>query len=403
MAQLNIEPPLTADPEAMGKVIINATVQLRPEAIALNDLDLVLDDTTFAGDLAILSDADGTITVNLSGDSINLDKYMAPADEEAATADDAAPVEIPADLIRSLNLRGNFKLAEVYLGGMQFENAELGLNATNGKLRMHPINAQFFDGTYSGDVSVDASGTIPVLSVNETVRDVNVGALALAMFEEENVTGSINGTFVLAGRGDDLAAIQNSLQGNMSFELLDGAWEGTDVWYELRRARALLKKEEAPEPTLPARTPFSSVTVSGPVTDGIFRSDNLLAELPFMQLTGKGTVDLPTAEIDYNMTVRVLERPEFAQDATAEELSDFTKTVIPLTITGPLDSPSIKPDLEKMLKKEIRKEAKKRLLEELLGDDEQEDPAEGEADPAAEEEKDDKDKLKDALKDLLRH
>ena len=86
-----------------------------------------------------------------------------------------------------------------------------------------------------------------------------------------------------------------------------------------------------------------------------------------MQLTGKGSVDLPAAEIDYNMAVRVLERPELIQDATAEELGDFTKTVIPLKITGPLDSPSIKPDLGKMLRKEVRKEAKKRLLEELLG------------------------------------
>jgi len=240
-----------------------------------------------------------------------------------------------------------------------------------------------------------------VLSVNETVRNVNVGALALAMFEEESVTGLINGTFVLAGRGDDLAAIQSSLQGNMSFELLDGAWEGTDVWYELRRARALLKKEEAPEPTLPARTPFSSVTVSGPVTDGIFQSDNLLAELPFMQLTGKGTVDLPAAKIDYHMTARVFDRPESVEAATTEEIADFTKAVIPLKVSGPLESPSIKPDIEKLLKQEARKEAKKRLLEELLGEDEQDDPAEGEADPAAEEEKDDKDKLKDALKDLL--
>ncbi len=403
MAQLNIEPPLTADPDAMGKVVINATVQLRPEAIVLNDLDLVLDDTTFAGDLEIQSDAAGTIIVNLSGDSIDLDRYMAPADEVAATAEDAAPVEIPADLIRSLNLRGNFKFAEVYLGGMRFENVKLGLNATNGTLRMHPISAQFFDGTYSGDVSVDASGTTPVLSINETIRDVNVGAFALAVFEKENVTGSINGTFVLAGRGDDLAAIQSSLQGNMSFELLDGAWEGTDVWYELRRARALLKQEEPPEPTLPARTPFSSVAVSGPVTDGIFRSDNLLAELPFMQLTGKGSVDLPAAEIDYNMAVRVFERPEFIQDATAEELGDLTKVVIPLKITGSLAEPSVKPDVEKMLKKEAKKEIKKRLLDELFGgDDEQEDRPEGEADPAAEEEKDDKDRLKDALKDLLR-
>ena len=403
MAQMNIEPPLTADPDAMGKVLINATVQFRPEAIALKELDLVLDDTRFTGDLALASDAAGTISVNLSGDSINLDRYMAPAEEAGTATEGEAPVEVPADLIRSLNLRGNFKVAEAVLGGMRFENAELGLKAANGKLRMYPISAQFFDGTYSGDVSVDASGKTTVLSVNEKVRDVNVGALALAMFEEESVTGSINGTFELSGRGNDLGAIQSSLQGQMSFELLDGAWEGTDVWYELRRARALLKKEEAPEPSLPARTPFSSVTASGPVTDGVFRNDNLLAELPFMRLTGKGSVDFPAATINYNMTVRVFKRPELVQGATAEELEEFTETVIPLKITGPLASPSIKPDIQKMLKKEAEKEVKKRLMDKLLGGDEAEEaPVEGAAEQAPEEEKDDKDKLKDALKGLLK-
>jgi len=402
MAQMNVEPPLTADPDAMDKVLINATVQFRPEAIALKELDLVLDDTTFTGDLALASDAAGTISVNLSGDSINLDRYMAPADEAVAATQDVAPVEVPADLIRSLNLRGNFKVAEAVLGGMRFENAELGLKAANGKLRMYPISAQFFEGTYSGDVSVDASGKTPVLSINEKVRDVNVGALALAMFEEESVTGSINGTFELTGRGSDLGAIQSSLQGQMSFELLDGAWEGTDVWYELRRARALLKKEEAPEPTLPARTPFSSVTASGPVNDGVFRNDDLLAELPFMQLTGNGSIDLPAATIDYNMTARVFERPEFVEGATAEELDEFTEAVIPLKITGPLASPSIKPDIQKMLKKEAEKEVKKLLMEKLFGAEEEEEaPAEGSAEQAPEEE-DDKDKLKDALKDLLK-
>ncbi len=402
MAQMNIEPPLTADPDAMEKVLINATVQFRPEAIALKELDLVLDDTTFAGELALASDAAGTISVNLSGDSINLDRYMAPADEAGVATEDVAPVEVPADLIRSLNLRGNFKIAEAVLGGMRFENAELGVKAANGKLRMYPISAQFFDGTYSGDVSVDASGKTPVLSVNEKVRDVNVGALALAMFEEESVTGSINGSFELTGRGNDLGAIQSSLQGQMSFELLDGAWEGTDVWYELRRARALLKKEEVPEPTLPARTPFSSVTASGPVTDGVFRNDDLLAELPFMQLTGNGSMDLPAATINYNMTARVFERPEFVDGATAEELDEFTEAVIPLKITGPLASPSIKPDIQKMLKKEAEKEVKKLLMDKLFGAEEEEEvPAEGATDQAPEEEKDDKDKLKDALKGLL--
>ena len=42
---------------------------------------------------------------------------------------------------------------------------------------------------------------------------------------------------------------------------------GTSYW----RARALLRKEAPPEPTLPARTKFTSVTATGVVTDGIMR------------------------------------------------------------------------------------------------------------------------------------
>jgi AsmA protein len=365
MQRLNIEPIETADSEALEKIILSATARVTPAATILDDLNLVVDDTTFSGQLSIASDVAGTISVKLAGDSIDLDRYMAPAVETSGSGEDVVPVEIPADLIRSLNVRGSLTLDEAQLAGMTFENVDLGVNATNGKLRMHPITAQFFDGTYEGDVSVDASGEIPVLSVNENVRNVNVGQLAKAMFEKEDVTGSINGSFTLSGRGADLGVIQRDLSGSMSFELLDGAWEGTDLWYELRRARALLKKEPEPEPQLPARTPFSSVTLTGPVSDGVFRNDDLMAELPFMQLTGKGSVDFAVAEIDYRMSARVLKKPEFVQDATDEELEDFTEAVIPLRITGPLAAPSIKPDVEAMLKKEAEKKIKDKLRDKL--------------------------------------
>ncbi|MDH3434631.1 MAG: AsmA-like C-terminal region-containing protein, partial [Gammaproteobacteria bacterium] len=383
-------------------------------AIALQDLELVVDDTTLKGTLSLARNAAGTITIELAADSIDLDRYMAPAADADSASAEAVPVEIPADLIRQLNVRGNLTAAEAYLSGMKFENAKLGIRAANGDLRLHPISASFFDGSYDGDVRINASGKTPVLSVNENVRGVNLGSLAKAMFDQENITGSINGSFQLTGRGDELAAIQRSLNGSMSMELLDGAWEGTDIWYELRKARALYKKEAAPEPTLPARTEFSTVRATGPVTDGVFRNDDLLAELPFMRLTGKGSVDFAEARVDYRLTARVLERPEFAEGATEEELKEFTEAVIPLKISGPLADPSIKPDVEAMLKKE----AKKKLLERLLGGDDKAaqapaaeatteadasaaGPAEDGAAEAEPAEKKDRDKLKDRLKDLL--
>jgi AsmA protein len=290
----------------------------------------------------------------------------------------------------------------------------LGLNSAGGKLRLHPISASLFDGTYGGDVRIDASTDTPSISVNEKIAGVSLTPLARSLFEQDNISGTINGSFVLSGRGRDLAAIRRDLDGNMAFELADGAWEGTDVWYQLRAARALFKKEPPPERRNPPRTEFSSVIASGTVTDGVFRNDDLLAELPFLQLTGNGTVNLVEATVDYGLQARVLERPEFASGATEAELKDFTEAVIPLRITGDLSSPSIRPDIDGMLRAEVKKvvEAKKdelrdRVMNRLLGGDAKAaDPqaAEGQAEEEqVEEEKDVEDQLKDSLRKLFDH
>jgi len=128
-----------------------------------------------------------------------------------------------------------------------------------------------------------------------------------------------------------------------------------------------LKGEQPPEPVLPAKTEFSTVRISGVVTDGIMRSNDLFAELPFMRLTGGGQVDIPAGTVDYSLTARILERPEFLNDATPEELDEFTEAVIPLKISGPLESPSIQPDLEKFLQKRVEDEIKEQLKDKLKG------------------------------------
>lgn len=414
LQRLNIEVPATADPNALGKAILDARARVSQNAIALTDVELVFDDTTLSGELSVPRGTGGSYRFDLAANSIDLNRYMAPPDEAATEAGEEAAAQIPAELIRPISARGSLTVREAYLGAMKFENVDLGLNVSNGNLRLHPVTAALYDGTYSGDVRIDASGGTPVLSVNEQINGVNLGSLARAMFEQESVTGTINGSFKLTGRGADLGAIQRSLAGNMNFELVDGAFEGTDIWYELRRARALFKKTAAPEPVLPARTKFSTVRATGPVIDGVFNNNDLLAELPFMQITGNGSVDFAAATIDYRMTARVLEKPEFVTAATAEELDEFTQAVIPLRITGPLTAPSVKPDVEAMLKERVKEEIRGRLVDKLLGGREEPPaadeppatdaaPADGEVpDEPQEEEQDIEDKLKDSLKDIFK-
>ena len=91
-----------------------------------------------------------------------------------------------------------------------------------------------------------------------------------------------------------------------------------------------------------------------------------------MLITGSGAVNLPEATVDYRMSARVLEKPEFlGDDVTADELKDFTKTVIPMRVTGPLTAPSITPDVQKLLQDRVRKEVEEELKDKLgdvLGD-----------------------------------
>ena len=305
MQELNLEVPETADPDVLEKFIVEAKAIVGSDAVSLSDVRLVIDDTTFTGGLSAPRGADGVYEVDLAGDRIDIARYMAPASEGAAgEAGATETVEIPVDLIRAFDVTGNFSIATVNLGEILFESVTLGVNSREGRLRMHPIAADFFDGGYRGDIRIDASTDTPSISVDENINDVNLAAAAKAVLDVDNITGMINGSFQLGGRGKDMNAIRRDLDGKLSIELADGAWEGTDVWYELRKARSLIKGEPEPEAPENPRTQFSSMKASGVVTNGVMQNDDFFAELPFMQVTGRGAVNFPEATVDWRQDRR---------------------------------------------------------------------------------------------------
>lgn len=365
MRVFGVDAPETADAAALSRVSIAAQVKIKGASVELTELQIKLDDTTLSGTLSVPRDADGIYRFDLVADAIELDRYLQPTAESAGSAGASAPVEIPVDLIKPLHVDGKLRLTAVKFAGLVFENVELGVNAAAGRMRLQPISAGFYGGHYRGDVSIDVASTIPVVSLNEKIENVDMAQLAKAMFDQENITGTISGAFNLTTHGNNTLQMLRNLAGNLSFQLQEGTFEGTDVWYELRRARALIKGLEAPQPSLPPRTRFNSIAATGVVKNGIMRNNDLFVELPFMRLTGGGQVDLVAATIDYNLIARVLDRPGLLQNATQEELNEFTQAEIPLRISGPLTSPSVKPDLEKLLRKRIEDKIKDKLKERL--------------------------------------
>ena len=406
LSQLDIEAPETADPNALTTVSFEAAANAGAERLTLSDMRLVLDDTTLSGSLSVPFTDAGRLEFDLQGDSITVDNYMAPPSEAEVTAEPETDVAIPAELVRTLNARGQLRFNEAFVGPVQFTAMQVAVESAGGRLRLHPIAAEFFDGNYSGDVRIDATGDTPRLSVNETINNVNIAAMLAALYDVENVTGTVNAGFELAGAGGTLSSLTSDLDGALRFDLSDGEWQGVDVWHQIRSARALFKREPAPAARTPARTEFTSITLSGPVADGVFQSDDLLAQLPFLRITGGGAVNLAERSIDYSVQARVLENPEFASVASEDELNDFTQALIPIRISGSLAEPSFRPDIEGIFRQEVERaidEKKEELKEDLLnrllgGDDADAETGDGEA---PEEDPDLEDQLKDRLRDFL--
>ena len=399
---LGSELSATADPSALGRLRLDARAKLGSTAIALEDIVLVMDDTTLRGRVAVPRARGGVFEFDLGGDSIDVSRYLAPAGEaEVVTEDRAPPAAIPTALLRAVNARGELTLGRATLGAMLFEDIALGLNLADGRLRLHPMTSRLFDGRYRGDVRVDAAGDTPLLSVNERLENVSLAPLGRALFGRDTLSGRINAAFRLDGRGGDMAALRRTLTGNLSFELKDGTLEGRDLWHELRRARALIRRETPPAPELPARTRFSQLSASGTVVDGVFANDDLQAELPFLRLSGKGRLDLVETTLDYTLKARFIEQPELMGDVSAAELDDFTKAVLPIRITGPLAAPDFGLDLAEAARARVKEEVTDRLLDFLGRGGDEEAAADPDAAPG-DQAQDLEDVVKDRLRELLR-
>ncbi|MCB1844215.1 MAG: AsmA family protein, partial [Halioglobus sp.] len=140
---LDIEPPETADPNALQKVAFSADAVLDASSLSLHKMNMQLDDTTLSGELSLPVGRDAPIRFDLAADRMDIDRYMAPAtDADAGSSAAADDFEIPVDMIRGLNARGTLKLAEASLSGIRFTNLQLGLNVGGGKLQLKPLSAE---------------------------------------------------------------------------------------------------------------------------------------------------------------------------------------------------------------------------------------------------------------------
>lgn len=389
---------VTSDPEALSNLQAAAKWSIGSELLVLDDIDLRLDDTKINGRLQINYLDQSGLKFDFIADQLAIDRYLAPDEENAGgggATEPAGPTEVPVDTVRELDFSGHVRLGRLTMDALLLENLDAQINASGGRVRLDPMTADLYGGRYSGAVTIDVRGQKPSVSFRQTVTNVQAAGLMTDLADTSNLEGVLEASFTGKGVGRTDNEIIETLAGDVSFNLANGVYKGVDVWYEIRKARALLKGKPGPTKSADPETPIEALTFTGRIDDGVLTSKTMVAQIPFMRLNGNGAVNLAEETMNFRFQASVHEKPEFPD---GEDLAGLQGLMIPLTVTGAVASPSVGVDLGELVKSEATRQAKGLLLDKLGLSDSDEEDNEGADEPKKE---DARDMLKKGLRGLF--
>ena len=348
----------TADPDVLRRASISAELAYDANRMMLEGVEVALDDSRLSGRLGLVGDS---LTFDLSIDSINVDRYLPPASTGAAEDEGSLDeVDLPLEALRTLSAAGRMTIGATRFAGLTLSDVELSFSADDGLVSMKP-SAALYDGTYVGELTIRVTGNTVSLSIEQRLTGIDALPLGRDLMGAEIVSGTISASLDLAATGTNLGEIRRQLDGDITFALTDGAWEGVDMWYELRRARALFDGAPTPARDGPARTPFSEVSASVVLEDGVLTNRDLKADLAFMTATGRGTVNLVTDAIDFDLIAQFVDGPILQSDPA---MAGLAGDELPLKVSGSLSSPSVLPDFSAMVRAQAEEAIEERIQEE---------------------------------------
>lgn len=111
LQHLGIVLPPMADPNTLGKLEINGAFDHKDSTLALTQLHVSLDDTQLDGTASLPQFKPLAVRFDLTGDSIDFDRYLEPADYKGK------PFELPLARMKALNVQGVLKMKTATVKG----------------------------------------------------------------------------------------------------------------------------------------------------------------------------------------------------------------------------------------------------------------------------------------------
>jgi uncharacterized protein involved in outer membrane biogenesis len=368
MQSLNKDVPKTADANVLKRVAVATSFTGTGSSLSLKDLKAELDETKLQGNINLKRLSPLDIEFGLGVDKLNADRYLPPQTKAKPVTPEAAAVGVatglPVETLQAIKIKGDFVMGSLVISNAKLSDMELSIRADKGDIKLAPAKAKLYQGTYSGDIHLNATGKMPKLTMNTNLKGVQAEPLLNDVVGSASAKGSANITLALASSGADINTLRSTLSGNGNILFEKGTLIGVDVKNVLHQVEIMIETKNFGTPDAGEKTEFDKLTASLNIHNGIIDNNDLLMLGSGFNVTGKGMLlNLNDETWKYTLIAKA--------DATRVKQGEKTFNIgghpVPIKCKGKIADKSCKPDVEAIAGTIVKKAVLDKVFEGIGG------------------------------------
>jgi uncharacterized protein involved in outer membrane biogenesis len=351
MTSLNKELPKTADGNVLKHVAVSTTFSGTTTSLALNDLKAELDETKLQGNINLKRISPLDIEFGLGVDKLNADRYLPPDTGAKPVTPEAAAVGaatgLPVETLRAIKIKGDFVMGQLVISNAKLSDMELSISADKGDIKLAPAKAKLYQGSYVGDIHLDATGSLPKLTMNTNLSGVEAEPLLIDVVGAASAKGTANISLALSSTGADINTLRNTLSGAGKISIDKGTYYGADIRSILHQVEIMVETKRPGNLNKGEKTEFDSLTATLDIHNGVIDSNDLLMLGNGFRVTGKGMLlNLNDETWKYDLYAKA-DATRTTQGEKTFNLGDYG---VPIKCRGKIIEKSCIPDAGEILK-----------------------------------------------------
>lgn len=364
--------PMQVKDHAFNQFSVEAAFTFSDNTLDMTTLALKMDELDISGQTRIDLGAVPNIVAEVNLGDLDLNPYLPAVRDPQAPPTTTANSPIVWDdtaldfsglssLNADLTITSSSLLArDIKLGANKFtviiENSQLGLY-------MNEFNA--YQGKGFSHILLNAAQKPYTLQTSFNLSEIAFQPLLTDAIGFDKVLGKGELNWELTTAGTSQKEFVESLNGNISFDVRDGAVQGANVVALVESAKQALSGNFASinldrNFNSADKTDFAEFTGRLQFAQGVGTARDISLLNPFIRISAEGTIDLPATEVAVLSRARVVNTIEGqGGDMAASGIT------IPIRIRGPFHDVKVKPDLTTGLKDNLQDKLQQKLQHKL--------------------------------------